>query len=171
MPTLAKWLLGVTGILLMGLLVTPLFVHREICHKATCLNNTRQIGIAVAIYITDNDDRFPPSDAWAEVIDGYVKNPDIFRCPTGDWPGRYAFNANLDRVDAHILSAPDHTPMIFDALAFEVNPAGGLERVDYRHEGGAMFTRTDSSAKYYRKEEMDQLVWKVPLGPFLERAP
>lgn len=45
--------------LLLALLVPALGKARETARKAKCANNLRQIGIAMHMYIDDNDSKFP----------------------------------------------------------------------------------------------------------------
>lgn len=48
--------------LLAALLLTGLNRAREAGRRATCANNLRQIGLALAMYASDNDDRVPPGE-------------------------------------------------------------------------------------------------------------
>lgn len=62
-----------------------------------CVNNLKQLGLAVRIYANDHNDQFPPAATWCDAIQGSVGSPKVFQCPSE--PGRrcaYAFNAKLD---------------------------------------------------------------------------
>lgn len=71
----------------------PVFAHvREKAHQDTCLSNTRQIGIAVSVYLQDYDRGLPrhttadPLGVWKESLLPYVKNRDVFHCPSDPSP-------------------------------------------------------------------------------------
>ncbi len=71
----------------------PVFARaREKARQASCQANEKQIALAVLMYVQDNDQRFPavyndhngtfPRRIWAEVIEPYVKNRQLFECPS-----------------------------------------------------------------------------------------
>jgi prepilin-type N-terminal cleavage/methylation domain-containing protein/prepilin-type processing-associated H-X9-DG protein len=90
---------------------------RESARKAVCLSNVKNIALAIQMYMADNNDTLPPSEHRAEVIeyfqtsagdvysdewcifqsnpylrhpvifDEYVKNRDVWRCPSGKVEG------------------------------------------------------------------------------------
>jgi len=51
---------------LTGLLLPVISQARSYAHKTTCLNNLRQIGIALGMYLSDNDDLLPPTASWGK---------------------------------------------------------------------------------------------------------
>ncbi|MFB3880781.1 MAG: type II secretion system protein [Armatimonadota bacterium] len=90
---------------------------RESARKAVCLSNVKNIALAIQMYLSDNNDTMPPSEHRQEVIDyfmssagdvysdewcvfqsnpylrhpvifdEYVKNRDVWRCPSGKVEG------------------------------------------------------------------------------------
>ena len=96
--------------ILAGLLLPGAFKAKEQTKTVTCLNNLRQIGIALRLYVDDNNSVFPPNHvsetngtlkvAWAALggrssepflkwfpttgirpLYSYLKPSDVFRCP------------------------------------------------------------------------------------------
>src|ERR1017187_7968277 len=62
-----------------------------------CVNNMKQLGLAVRVYALDHNDQLPSAATWCDAIQSDVGSPKVFQCPSE--PGRrcaYAFNAKLD---------------------------------------------------------------------------
>lgn len=71
-------LLVVIGIiaLLIGILLPALSKAREQANMVKCASNLRSIGQALAIYLTENQDTFPPSNFWTGLqISGNQQTP------------------------------------------------------------------------------------------------
>jgi len=82
--------IGIIGIL--AALLFPVFARaREKARQASCLSNIKQLTLAHFIYADDYDERMPPSvqpgnppscDRWHEIIQPYLRNSQILRCPS-----------------------------------------------------------------------------------------
>jgi type II secretory pathway pseudopilin PulG len=77
-------------IAILAAILFPVFVRAKAAAQATaCMSNERQLGLAIQIYINDNDDHFPPAAystptgfvVWHDIIDPYVKNKGVWLCP------------------------------------------------------------------------------------------
>lgn len=105
--TLVELLVVIAVIALLAALLFPVFLTaRGKARETVCLSNLRQIGMGVAMYMQDNDSRYPyavdPSDRAApanfnrfpdfapdvpqiglmhEVLQPYVRSPQLFACP------------------------------------------------------------------------------------------
>ena len=102
--TLIELLVVIAIIGILAAMLFPVFARaRESARKTQCLANVKNIAIAIQMYLTDYD-RFPPKEHRQEVIDGmgcdtyptlanpylrwpvlldeYVKNKDVYRCPS-----------------------------------------------------------------------------------------
>ena len=87
--TLIELLVVIAIVALLAAILFPVFARaRENARKSSCLNNTRQIGVALAMYVQDSDETYPPAfyygggiplGAWLE---NYTKNRQIWRCPS-----------------------------------------------------------------------------------------
>ena len=109
--TLIEVLLAIAIVALLLALLFPVFAKvQEKGRSTVCLSSLRQIGMAVSLYTSDNDDQFPlggnqidfltesdvvapaivPDDAFfqsikslPEVLSGYVKAPALWHCLSG----------------------------------------------------------------------------------------
>ena len=106
--TLAELLVVIAVLVILAVLLLPALGHaRERARMSKCLSNLRQIGIAVQLYMKDNDDRYPvtPGGNWVSFRLGgsdpdarsasrfalesatnrplwkYAPDPELFRCP------------------------------------------------------------------------------------------
>ena len=72
--------------LLAGMLVPALGKARERGRRTSCMNNLKQIGLAISMYRIDHNDDFPDDlDALYDNVnpeDGYVDNLNLFKCPS-----------------------------------------------------------------------------------------
>jgi prepilin-type N-terminal cleavage/methylation domain-containing protein/prepilin-type processing-associated H-X9-DG protein len=109
--TLIELLVVIAIIGILEAMVFPVFARaRESARKAVCLSNVKNLALAVQMYLADNNDTLPPGEhrqevldyfnglggvddcdqAWGEnpylrwpvVLDEYVKNRDVWRCPS-----------------------------------------------------------------------------------------
>ena len=74
---------------------------REKARQTSCLSNLKQLGTALSLYTEDYDGVYPrgqywPWDGsytWTNVLEPYVKNTAVFRCPSqGNDPFGYGYN-------------------------------------------------------------------------------
>ena len=107
--TLIELLVVIAIIAILAAILFPVFAKaRERAKSTTCINNEKQIGIALMTYASDYEDRFPrsawnnndashpfmdqdcPSFGYDLVIMPYVKNWDVFVCPNQVFWGTWA---------------------------------------------------------------------------------
>lgn len=153
--------LVVIGILL-GLLLPAVSKAKEAGRATVCLSNLRQIGIALQLYVQDNNNLLPvmrdksfdtnapltnalPSPDF--VMSNYLGAVKVLRCPsdrkqiyerTGS---SYAWNSLLNGQDADRLKVmnidfdPHQIPVFFDKEAFH-RARGGKKGVNYLYADG-----------------------------------
>jgi prepilin-type N-terminal cleavage/methylation domain-containing protein/prepilin-type processing-associated H-X9-DG protein len=109
--TLIELLVVIAIIAILAAILFPVFAQaREKARSASCLSNTKQMGLAVSMYAQDYDERLPmggnggPTGAnrWYHWIAPYAKNRAIDICPSapGQTPadygvGGYGCNINV----------------------------------------------------------------------------
>jgi prepilin-type N-terminal cleavage/methylation domain-containing protein len=103
--TLIELLVVIAIIAILAALLLPVFAQaREKGRQANCLNNLRQIGAALLMFVDDNDGRFPNTSAtWGSeafwqtqgqhtlhgyYLKRYLKNEEVWKCKSDrGWPG------------------------------------------------------------------------------------
>lgn len=85
--TLIELLVVISIISILAAILFPVFARaREQARKAACQSNLKQLGIAVAMYIQDHDEKYPyarmSGKGWYENYEPYAKSGDIWTCPT-----------------------------------------------------------------------------------------
>ncbi len=108
--TLIELLVVIAIIAILAAILFPVFAQaREKARQASCLSNTKQMGLAVYQYYQDYDEVGPNgtyksgnTGGWAGQIYPYVKNAGVFRCPSDLYeikvkenPSSYAYNSNF----------------------------------------------------------------------------
>jgi len=135
---------------------------REKAMQASCLSNTKQIGLGILMYANDYDEVWPMRDNWCDAVDPYIKNREVFRCPTA--PQRdngYAYNDSLSMLSLGVIPSPRETPLAFDATG-GWNAAGGRDLLDFRHNSGANIVFGDGHARWHSEHSVDALSWQPP---------
>lgn len=101
--TLIELLVVIAIIAILAAILFPVFAQaKEAAKKTACLSNMKQIGLGLQMYLTDFDDRMlfrsgsansrsgniPTTNAnrWWNLLMPYIKNKDIFRCPSDSQP-------------------------------------------------------------------------------------
>jgi prepilin-type N-terminal cleavage/methylation domain-containing protein/prepilin-type processing-associated H-X9-DG protein len=87
--TLIELLVVIAIIAILAAILFPVFARaREKARQSSCLSNVKQITLGLDMYNNDYDGYWPSyhSDymGWAELVMPYVKNEQIFHCPSHD---------------------------------------------------------------------------------------
>jgi len=92
--TLIELLVVIAIIAILAAILFPVFAQaREAARISSCLSNTKQMGLALRMYSQDYDENFPLRRSqdfnwpitygnWKHLINPYIKNFQIFRCPS-----------------------------------------------------------------------------------------
>jgi prepilin-type N-terminal cleavage/methylation domain-containing protein/prepilin-type processing-associated H-X9-DG protein len=110
--TLIELLVVIAIIAILAAILFPVFAQaREKARAASCLSNVKQLGLAMLMYAQDYDETFVgsysypntwgqcPMFMWMDLIHPYVKNTQLFACPS-------APNRNFTRDGARLNCAP-----------------------------------------------------------------
>jgi prepilin-type N-terminal cleavage/methylation domain-containing protein/prepilin-type processing-associated H-X9-DG protein len=84
--TLIELLVVIAIIAILAAILFPVFAQaREKARTASCVNNQKQIALAIMQYVQDYDETFPSVDTGVltQNIQPYLKNLQVFVCPSG----------------------------------------------------------------------------------------
>ena len=145
--TLIELLVVIAIIAILAAILFPVFARaREKARQTSCLSNVKQLGLGCLMYAQDYDEKFPftymwlappdpwPLISWRPVVFPYVKNAQLFQCPSDGSAGGDPSNPALipassygasnvifiggrGNVDCSLggITAPANTMMLFDA--------------------------------------------------------
>ena len=134
--TLIELLVVIAIISILAAILFPVFARaRENARRTSCVSNGKQMGIATMMYVQDYDETYPRNQQtrdgststywyWSELLQPYVKNRQIFNCPstnrTSIIDGGYGANVRMfvNRTSTPTslasVAAPASTYMIMD---------------------------------------------------------
>ena len=115
MRVLVRLVVGTLALLVIAALFLPIGPSTRRNVRMICVSNLKQASIAQLIYQGDNDERFPPRDAWMDATYPYTKRWEVFRCPLapkGAWG--YAFNGALSFAKAP--KRPEAVPLLYESV-------------------------------------------------------
>ena len=155
-------MLAVIGVLV-GLLLPAIGKAKEAGRATACLSNLRQIGIALQLYVQDNNNKMPvmrdklfetnalPSTNGVPsadvVLSNYLGAVQVLRCPSDrkqifeQTGSSYAWNSLLNGQDSEHLKVmnmdfdPHQIPVFFDKEAFH-RARGEKKGVNYLYADG-----------------------------------
>ncbi len=161
--TLIELLLVIGIIAILAALLLPVISRVKEQGRATaCLSNLHQVGIALQLYVQDNDNRLPvmydallstnaPATTNRATIDlvltNYLGAPGILRCPSDDKQlfaqtgSSYAWNVLVNGQNAdhlHVMDLdfdPHNIPLVFDKEGFHRARGQGKE-LNYLYADG-----------------------------------
>jgi len=117
--TLIELLVVIAIIAILAAILFPVFARaREKARQSNCLSNTKQIGLAIMQYVQDYDEELPRhwydgdhdgtqgtagDYTWRSAIVPYVKNMQIFQCPSEKMTD--VFNGGADYIGSNTNGA------------------------------------------------------------------
>jgi len=144
-----------------GMLLPALAQAKSKAQTINCVNNLKQLGLAMRIYANDNKDHFPSATNWCDAIINNAGSDKIFKCPNGDPSKRchYALNAKLSDLEEGKFS-PD-TVMIFECDGgWNVSGGPELALMKPRHGRMSVVAFADGSVQQVNESRFKQLRWE-----------
>ncbi len=176
--TLIELLVVIAIIAILAAILFPVFAKaREKARQTSCLNNAKQLGLALLQYAQDYDEvmvpcylsNTSPTVYWVHSVEPYLKNTQITKCPSATGgPPCYGYNHNyLTSASLGSIVSPAETIMFVDVGQTET----GAERYDYhcrppsamnsstiarpnpRHNDGCNLAFVDGHAKWMKPSD------------------
>ena len=144
--TLIELLVVIAIIAILAAILFPVFARaREKARQASCLSNLKQLGLGLMMYVQDYDERYlgsvysqsnnaPSGTFWGNAIYPYVKNEQLFLCPTGGGRGG---DAPMTYNNWQFPVRPHYgwnTRLAFEKLAQVEKPAETVALADCSHQ-------------------------------------
>jgi len=155
--------------ILASMLLPALAKAKERAQTIVCVNNMKQLSVAVRIYASDHNDQFPPAATWCDAIlpdaGGATK---LFQCPAADGSQRpaangskrcdYAFNTKLSGKDEKQING--NTVLFFETDG-GWNVSGGPELMLKQSRHGQTFVVgfADGSVQQLTQSGLATLRW------------
>lgn len=156
---LAGVIISVLGLLIAPALLLPALAAAK--HKAdaiTCVNNERELALAIRMYAQAHNHQMPPADRWCDVIT--VDSTNVFRCPRAFLSSRcdYAFNAKLGGMNVDQISP--QTVILFESDGGWNANGGSSQMIDTpRHRAVYCVAFADGHVEMLRSTGLSNLRW------------
>jgi prepilin-type processing-associated H-X9-DG protein len=150
----------VLAVAIPAILLPEMAKSRHRAQQIACMNNLRQLGMAMRMYANDQSDRFALATNWCNALQDYAGQPPPFTCPAASarQSAHFGYNTRLSGLE----SVRIHPKTV---LFFEIdggwNVNGGAERVlrKPRH-GGINICYADGSVEQVYPSRLSQLRWE-----------
>jgi len=144
--TLIELLVVIAIIALLAAILFPVFAKaREKARQTQCINNQKQICVAINMYIQDNDEMFFPGNTggsaaiWTTYLTNYLGGGSVmFHCPSQEGANgndatasnpEYGFNPNLFSTPVGLISNPAMGIMTADLTPRQTNTSFTLQNL------------------------------------------
>lgn len=152
---------AVLSLLLLTLLLAlpALASSKAKAQSVQCLNNLKQLGLAVRIYASDHDDKLPGAATWSDEILPSAGSPEVFRCPASKGHERcsYAFNSRLSGLNVDKVSPS--TVLLFERTG-DWNQSGGAKDILSHHGKNYVLCFADGSVRQVPAGQVSKLRWQ-----------
>ncbi len=173
--TLVEALVVIAILIFLAVIFFPpgTFRSHENARRSSCQSNLKQLALAFLQYQQDADSKLPlvarkDSRGWAEDVQPYLKNWQIFQCPSGasgtQQTSDYFYNARLNGAKLDSLDAiaatincgdgPDGAPLSSHLSALPPAALTNSNSFAQRHLGGANYGFVDGHVKWFKPEKI-----------------
>lgn len=132
-------------LMVLAAIIFPVFARaREKARTASCQSNLKQIGLGLIQYAQDHGGYLPQAWNCEEAVMPYIKNEQVFRCPTHTNLNEPSYSLRLDLSGRKLpVQGADRLVLVYEGTD------GAVAR---RHDGGANYCFADSHVKWFSGE-------------------
>ncbi len=178
--TLIELLVVIAIIAILAALLFPVFAQaREQARATVCISNTRQVALAIRMYVQDYDEKWPLSYLYDSVytppdprhrgveteLMPYVKNRELFRCPDDSGEPDLKDSANPVIQNAHSDYEAYGTSLNFDNCTLSRSGNGDLQSSTFTNSTPDTLTDIVSDAGFERPAET-RFAWDAEMPWF-----
>jgi prepilin-type N-terminal cleavage/methylation domain-containing protein len=130
--TLIELLVVIAIIAILAAILFPVFAKaREAARRASCLNNMKQMGTGIMMYVQDYDETYMPRRGggiangghWGYVIQPYVKNDKLWTCPSNSASANTTIGTPVPDPGFRLRRSYGVNGWVFDNELFGLNAA------------------------------------------------
>ncbi len=107
--------LGLAAVIALVWIIYRSYSNSPAQKQTACISNLKQLGTALAMYVSDNDDRLPLDATWQVGLSGYLGGTASFDCPAAGSQPSYTYNNRLDGLRIADAKDPSYCAALFDA--------------------------------------------------------
>ncbi|HEY3397831.1 MAG TPA: PKD domain-containing protein [Armatimonadota bacterium] len=151
-------LAGLLLLVIVALVLAPVVERTHLPpSKSNCLSNVKQLTLGMLMYAGDNNGQFPLAVDWPRRIYPYVRNAEVYVCPSdlapvsyyqGLPPQSYGMNLAANELAVRGLADPAALVVLFDAK----RRYGGEEIAVFRHHYGLNAGFADGHVRWLAME-------------------
>jgi hypothetical protein len=143
-----------------AMLLPALAAAKQKAQEINCVNNEKELALAVRIYSGEHNNQLPHAATWCDDIKAAAGSDKVFKCPAAEAGSRcdYAFNAKLDGMDASKINP--QTVMIFESDGgWDANGGAELMIGKPRHARMFVVAFADGGVQQLREAQLGALRW------------
>ncbi len=172
--TLIELLVVIAIIAILAAILFPVFAKaREKARQNSCMNNQRQLAIALMMYVQDNQETFPAAKGWNGILaSDYGMKGEVWDCPSITHTGNesapdYFYVAGSFLADRALgdITDPIATPLTLDLAEPSENPPYvndddatdltiAAAQADPRHNNGTVVSYVDGHVVWVKGDDI-----------------
>jgi len=143
-----------------GMTLPALARAKQRAQTINCVNNMKQLALAVKTYAVDHNDQLPPAATWCDAIQSHVGSPKVFRCPAEPALScAYAFNEKLDGKKENEVDP--QTVLLFESDAGWNGSGGAGALKPHKHSSRSVNVAfADGSVRQFPRSQLGTLRWE-----------